>query len=86
MAFLSNLYKENIDALLYTNLGGHPEDWIAVTTKTTTAKFCNMLFNLPEVIKGLEVEFEKQKEQKEKFIKAQESGAIQMLGKKERGI
>lgn len=66
-----------MDALLYSSMP--PEDnhfarW--AVEKTTTAKFANMMFNLPEVLAKLEQEFEKQKEQKVRFMKSQESGGI----------
>lgn len=49
---------------------------IAIAERRATARFCNTLFNLPEVLRGLREEFEKQNVQKLKFIKSQEGGRI----------
>lgn len=84
LKFLSSLYKQNIDTLLYTNPVGDSLDLVRVAQRTEVAKLCNMLFNLPEVLLNLEGEFEKQKQKREQFTRAQEVGHIVEEGLPER--
>lgn len=52
--------------------------------RRTAAKFCNMIYNLPEVLRNLESEFATQVSQKAHFVSAQESGTVTGLKEQER--
>lgn len=81
MEFLSSLYKESADTVLYGKYEGALAEQLQREQHIATAKLCNMLFNLPDVVKSLEEEFVRQVKQKERFVKAQESGSIGLIGK-----
>ena len=76
LVFLSSLYKQNVDSLLYSYSLADNAGVLKAVEQMTTAKVCNMIYNLPELVKGLKGEFEKQQAQKLKFINSQEGGRI----------
>lgn len=84
LIFLSSLYKENVDGILYLGFDGSEKDDLTFQERRVTARMCNMLYNLPQVLLELEASFEQQRLQKQRFAQAQESGATTGLREEER--
>lgn len=77
LRFLSSLYKDSVNEIIYPNMTGDVAGMIAIAEKRAVARLCNTLYNLPDVIQNLEGEFERQTAQKLRFVKAQEKGGTE---------
>lgn len=62
--------------MLYRDFNGSMMDDLLMQERRTTAKVCNMLYNLPEILLKLDSEFAAQTAAKARFIASQESGSV----------
>ena len=81
---LASLYKESMDRLLIMRPRGLVSEQYIISELTAEARVYAQLFNLPQVIKGLEEEFENQRLKKQAFSEAQEGGDLGLGGETNR--